>query len=37
MVNISNALQIDGWMAVTELTWLAEHAAACKTVVEVGS
>ncbi len=37
MVNLTNALKIEGWMALTELTWLAEHAAPCKTVVEVGS
>lgn len=37
MVEITNALPIFGWMSEEELTWLAEHARTCSTIVEVGS
>lgn len=36
-VDISKALAIQGWMAESELLWLAEQAQAAKVIVEVGS
>lgn len=37
MIDISHALTIPGWMSPAELTWLAERAQACKTIIEVGA
>lgn len=37
MIDITNAMTIFGWMSEEELTWLAEHASTCNTIVEVGS
>lgn len=36
-VDISKALQTGGWMSEKELTWLAERAQNCRTIVEFGS
>jgi predicted O-methyltransferase YrrM len=36
-MNLDNAVQIEGWMTTNELYWLAEQAATCKTIVEIGS
>lgn len=36
-VNIERALALGGWMSEQELTWLAEQASKCKTIVEFGS
>lgn len=35
-VDISRALPIPGWMSPGELTWLAEQASKCRTIIEVG-
>jgi predicted O-methyltransferase YrrM len=35
-MNIKNALDIDGWMSVDELNWLASHAEKCQVIVEFG-
>jgi predicted O-methyltransferase YrrM len=37
MVDISKALAIDGFMAESELLWLAEQAQSRKVIVEIGS
>jgi SAM-dependent methyltransferase len=36
-MNITKAMEIDGWMSEAELTWIAETAASSKIVVEIGS
>lgn len=36
-MDISKALQIEGWMSEAELTWLAEQASQKKMIVEIGS
>lgn len=35
-INIQRALQIQGWMGEEELTWLAERASECMSIVEIG-
>ncbi len=37
MIDISRALAIKGWMSQQELTWLAETAAKCQYMIEVGA
>lgn len=37
MIDISNALNIEGWMSEAELTWLAQTAAKCINAIEIGS
>lgn len=37
MVDITNALAIDGWMSDPELVWLAQQAQTHKVIVELGS
>lgn len=37
MINIQNALKIDGWMQPAELEWLGNQASKSKIVIEVGS
>ena len=37
MINITQALQIQGWMSEPELYWLAEQARKPITIVEAGS
>lgn len=37
MINISRALEIEGWMAIRELEYLAEKAQEHKIIVELGS
>jgi len=36
-MNISKALEVDGWMNEQELTWLADQASKHHTIVEIGS
>ncbi len=36
-LNLTRALSIEGWMDVTDLTWLAEHVAGHELIIEVGS
>jgi Methyltransferase domain len=36
-MTLTNALGISGWMAPSELEWLAERASRCSCLVEVGS
>lgn len=36
-IDIREASKIDGWMTVSELQWLAEHAKPCKFIAEIGS
>ena len=35
-INIAPALPIFGWMSPPELTWLAQEASACRSIIEVG-
>jgi predicted O-methyltransferase YrrM len=37
VIDISNALKIEGWMTPEELRWLATQASRCQSIVEVGS
>ena len=37
MIDISKALQIEGWMSFNELTWLAQQAKQSSRILEVGS
>src|SRR6266850_7760219 len=37
MIDISKALQIEGWMSFNELTWLAQQAKHSSRILEVGS
>lgn len=36
-VDVSRALQIEGWMSELELTWLAQRAQECYGIIEIGS